>query len=438
MQDLFIDISKYILLFLMIFYTLDGFRALKGNFKNNTTSILYYSQNIWILMLITISDLVLFLNVKSPIYIYFMAFEISLVILIHIIYKVIYKKYNKALLNHQCMLISLGLVMLSRLDQQRAMKQFFIELIVTIITITIPFIIKKFDFWDKLTYFYIILGIIFLVLVLIKGNREYGAKISLSIFGLSIQPNEIVKILFVLFLASYLSKARKIIDYILISLFSIIHIVLLLLSRDLGGASILFVIYILMFFLATHSYLFLIPNILFMGGGLFFAGKILPHVKNRIIAWKDPLSHVTGAGYQVSQSLFAIGSGGIFGTGLNRGMPNKIPVVTKDFIFAAFAEEFGTFFSICLILLYTSCFILIMNLSLQKKDKFQSLVAAGFGLSFGFQLFLSIGGVIKFIPSTGVTMPFISAGGSSILSSFIMFSIIQGMGMKRKDIESYE
>jgi cell division protein FtsW (lipid II flippase) len=175
-----------------------------------------------------------------------------------------------------------------------------------------------------------------------------------------------------------------------------------------------------------------------MFGGLIFAAEHMAHVQKRIAAWKDPISVIDGAGYQVSQSLFAISSGGWFGTGLNKGMPKRIPVVSKDFIFAAICEEYGVIFAICLIFSYISCFILIMNLALQKKDLFRSLIAAGFGLSFGFQIFLSIGGVIKFIPSTGVTLPFVSAGGSSLMASFASFAIIQGMGMKKRKVSENE
>ena len=210
------------------------------------------------------------------------------------------------------------------------------------------------------------------------------------------------------------------------------HIGLLVLSRDLGGASILLVIYLLLFFLATNNYFVLILGAGSMFGGLIFAAQHMAHVQKRIAAWKDPLSVIDGAGYQVSQSLFAISSGGWFGTGLNKGMPQKIPVVSKDFIFAAICEEYGVVFAICLIFSYISCFILIMNLALQKKDMFKCLIAAGFGLSFGFQIFLSIGGVIKFIPSTGVTLPFVSAGGSSLMASFASFAVIQGMSMKKR------
>ena len=205
-----------------------------------------------------------------------------------------------------------------------------------------------------------------------------------------------------------------------------------MLSRDLGGAVILFMIFLLLVYLKTAKLWILVSGGTLVVSGLFIAGKLMAHVQSRISAWVDPISVIDNAGYQVSQSLFAIGTGSWLGSGLTLGMPEKIPVVSKDFIFAAISEELGAVFGICLIFTYVSCIILIMNLAMQKKDTFSSLAAAGFGIAFGFQSFLSIGGVIKFIPSTGVTLPFISAGGSSTIAFFIMFSCIQGMGMKKE------
>jgi cell division protein FtsW (lipid II flippase) len=361
-----------------------------------------------------------------------MMYELILVLGIQIIYNFLYEKFNKALLNHQCMLLSLGLIVLSRLNPERATKQLLIAALATFLTALIPFFNRKFDFWQKLKILYAVLGITALGLVFVGGRTQYGAKISLSLGPVSIQPNEVVKILFVLGLSCALCEAEDWIDKLKLSIVALLHIGLLVISKDLGGASILLVIYLLLFFLAFNSYFVLIGGTAMMVLGFIFVANHMTHVQNRMKAWADPLSVIDGAGYQVSQSLFAIGSGGWFGSGLMNGMPQKIPVVSKDFIFAAICEEFGAVFAICLIFAYVSCFILIMNLALQKKDMFQSLLAAGLGLSFGFQVFLSIGGTIKLIPSTGVTLPFISAGGSSLVSSFVAFAIIQGMGMKKR------
>lgn len=432
MEKIFTLTSRYILIFLIAMYTLNGFSALKNNASKAYTKILYVFQNIWLLLIVVICNLVLYTNSEDDNYIFLMMYELILVLGIQVIYNLLYEKFNKALLNHQCMLLSLGLIVLSRLNPDRASKQLLIAVLATFLTALLPFFIRKFDFWQKLRILYGILGISALGLVFVGGRTEYGAKISLSLGPISIQPNEIVKILFVLGLSCALCEAEDLMDKVKLSVVAFLHIGLLVLSKDLGGASILLVIYLLLFFLAFNSYLVLFGGTACMFLGLIFVATHMTHVQNRIKAWSDPLSVIDGAGYQVSQSLFAIGSGGWIGSGLYKGMPQKIPVVSKDFIFAAICEEFGAVFAICLIFAYVSCFILIMNLALQKKDMFQSLLAAGLGLSFGFQVFLSIGGTIKLIPSTGVTLPFISAGGSSLVSSFVAFAIIQGMGMKKR------
>jgi cell division protein FtsW (lipid II flippase) len=150
-----------------------------------------------------------------------------------------------------------------------------------------------------------------------------------------------------------------------------------------------------------------------------------------VLAWQDPLAVVDDAGYQVSQSLFGIGTGGWLGMGLLHGMPEKIPLVDQDFIFAGISEEFGGAFSICLILICVSCFLMFLNIAMQLRDTFYKLCALGLGTVYGVQVFLNIGGNIKFIPSTGITLPLISYGGSSLLSTMILFSIIQGMYILR-------
>ena len=153
------------------------------------------------------------------------------------------------------------------------------------------------------------------------------------------------------------------------------------------------------------------------------------------MAWSDPFQYIDKEGYQITQSLFAIGTGGWFGTGLYQGEPSKIPVVVEDFIFSAIAEEFGGAFSICLILICVSCFMMFVNIAMQIKNDFYKYTALGLGTLYGFQVFLTIGGAIKFIPSTGVTLPLISSGGSSIVVTIAMFAIIQGMYLLKEDEE---
>lgn len=142
---------------------------------------------------------------------------------------------------------------------------------------------------------------------------------------------------------------------------------------------------------------------------------------------------IDNEGYQICQSLFAIGTGGWFGTGLYQGSPNKIPVVEQDFIFSAISEELGGIFAICLIMVCISCFLMFLNIAMQMKEQFYKLVALGLGTVYAFQVFLTIGGVTKFIPSTGVTLPLVSYGGSSLLATMMLFAVIQGLYILRQD-----
>ena len=153
----------------------------------------------------------------------------------------------------------------------------------------------------------------------------------------------------------------------------------------------------------------------------------------RVQAWKDPWSVIDGEGYQITQSLFSLGRGGLFGLGLFQGAPGDIPKVERDFIFSAVSEEMGLIVALCVIMVSLSCFIMFMNISMRLKDRFYQLAAFGMGILYIFQVFLTIGGDTKFIPLTGVTLPLVSYGGSSIMTTLIMFSIIEGLYIIRQD-----
>ncbi|MBQ5868381.1 MAG: FtsW/RodA/SpoVE family cell cycle protein, partial [Lachnospiraceae bacterium] len=144
-------------------------------------------------------------------------------------------------------------------------------------------------------------------------------------------------------------------------------------------------------------------------------------------------------GYQVTQGLFAMGTGGWFGLGLYQGMPQKIPVVDKDFVFAAISEELGVIYALCLLFICVGCFMQFMIIAVKMQAMFYKLIAFGLGIMYITQVFLTVGGVVKFIPSTGVTLPFVSYGGSSVLATFVLFNIIQGLYiLKRTEEEEYE
>ncbi len=217
-----------------------------------------------------------------------------------------------------------------------------------------------------------------------------------------------------------------------------IHVVILVISKDLGSALIFFVVYVLMVFVATRNPLYLLAGTAGGSAAAVIAYQAFSHVQVRVQAWRDPWSEIDSAGYQITQSLFAIGSGGWFGMGLFQGTPNSIPFVEADFIFSAIAEELGIIFAMCVILVSLSSFIMFMDISMKLKDNFYRLIAFGLGVTYIFQVFLTIGGGSKFIPLTGVTLPLVSYGGSSVLTTLIMFAIIEGLCMVKGDEEKEE
>jgi cell division protein FtsW (lipid II flippase) len=353
--------------------------------------------------------------------------------------RLFYRNISRLLVNNMCMLLSVSFIMLTRLSFDKAMKQFAIVVAAAVITLVIPFVIDRVWQLSRIPWFYGIGGILLLGVVCIAGTSSFGAQLSLGVGDFSIQPSEFVKISYVFFIATMFYRSTDFKTVLIVTAVAAIHVLILVISKDLGSALIFFVAYIFMLFVATGKWIYLLAGI---GGGSLaslLAYQIFDHVKTRVMAWQNPWSDIAGKGYQITQSLFAIGTGGWFGMGLYRGMPKKIPVVEKDFIFSAISEELGAVFALCILFICLGCFLQFMMIASRMQAVFYKLIAFGLGTIYIFQVFLTVGGVTKFIPSTGVTLPLVSYGGSSILSTFIIFGIIQGLYiLKRNEEEEYE
>ncbi len=426
------QISKYIIVLLMAIYTFQCFYVFRHASEEKRKGT-YILQNIFMFLLLFLAFAVICVHTQErEILIFFGAQQIILLAIL-VLYRIIYPGANRLIVNNMCMLLSISFIMLTRLSFDRSVKQFKIVILSVMLTIFIPFFISKWKWFRKLTWVYGGLGIAALSVVMLLGSITNGSKLFYTIAGYTFQPSEFVKIIFVFFVAGMLSKSTDLLQVLLTSIVASVHILILVASKDLGSALIFSVTYIMMLYVASRNFFYLLGGIA-AGVGASVLGYILfAHVRTRIIAWKDPFSVIENQGYQITQSLFAIGTGGWFGMGLYEGAPNKIPVVEADFIFSAISEELGCFFSLCLILICTSCFVMFMNIAMQIRNSFYQLVALGLGIVYGFQVFLTIGGVIKFIPLTGVTLPLVSYGGTSVLTTFIMFAIIQGLYIMRKN-----
>ncbi|MBR1735393.1 MAG: FtsW/RodA/SpoVE family cell cycle protein, partial [Firmicutes bacterium] len=239
------------------------------------------------------------------------------------------------------------------------------------------------------------------------------------------QPSEMVKLFFIFYLASEFSEKLTVKGLILPSVMSCIVILCLVFQKDLGSALIFFMIFMSMLYISTGNAFLISGGFLLFSVACVISYKLFSHVRVRVESWLDPWSDIDAGGYQITQSLFAIGTGGFFGSGLTRGMEDSIPVIERDFIFSAICEEFGVLFAVGLIILVLLMFSRSIRICLQCKNKFLCLLGSSIAVIICFQSFLIIGGVIKLIPLTGVTLPFVSYGGSSMLVSFLMIAILQ-------------
>lgn len=425
--EIITNFSKFSILYMFALYTFDCFSALVPNASERKRNRLYHTQNILMYLILFNANFVLFVNTSDDRYLIMACIEILFLALMLVIYKRVYVNISMCLLNNACMLMAISFITISRLDLDRGFRQFGLAFLALAISSFVPAIISKNQSLREYKWLMAGIGLLALVAVLLLAESEYGAKLSIGFGPISIQPSEFVKLIFVMFVASMLYENTKFSNIMVTSIVAVGFVLLLVICKDLGSAVIFVLTYVFMLFVATGGWYYLILGFGACTGACLVAYKMFSHVQTRVYAWRDPLADVQNKGYQLSQSLFAISSGDWMGAGLMKGMPEKIPVVTKDFIFSAIAEEFGNFFAICLILVYISTFLMIFSIALKVNDRFYKLIVVGFGCVYVVQLFLSLGGVIKFIPATGVTLPFVSYGGSSLMMMMIMQAIVQGI-----------
>lgn len=437
MQQYITELSKYGITGCMVFYILLNFLGLFVRKEGQRALYAVQCMFIFLVQLLCYLDLAVVSGDME--YVYFYLFTQVFLLVVAVMVPMIYEDVNRTLLGGTCMLSGVGLCMIARLSFGRAVRQYIIVLVSLILALLIPYLFSKIRFLKKLTWAYGLLGIAMLSAVLIWSQVTYGAKLSFTITvtlgQITFQPSEFVKILFVFFLAGALWDNVSLGRVALTAVVAGMHVVILVLSRDLGSALIFFVSYVFVVFVATKNYLYLLFG---MAGGstaAYVAYRLFSHVRVRVLAWQDPWTYLDDQSYSITQSLFAIGSGSWFGMGLLQGSPADIPNVMEDFMFSSVCEELGVIFGICIILLEVSLFLLMMKISAQVQDRFYQLIVYGIGIMYIFQIFLTIGGGTKFIPLTGVTLPFISYGGSSVMTSMIMFFIIQAIYIRLRQQE---
>ena len=438
MELFIVEMARYVIILLFALYTFYSFRAFAGHNKQRQNRV-FAAQRTLTLLLHTVMSAILIMENKDIMYVGLWAAEFAFYLIFIKVYQACYKGLSKLVLNNMMMCMMVGFVILGRLASDYAVHQIILAAAAMVLCIFVPLIIEKFRILEKMGWYFAAIGIVFLMLVFVIGVEKYGSRNWISVGGIAIQPSEVVKILYVFFMASLLSQTTKFKHIVIISAVAAVHVVILVAEKDRGAALIYFVTYIFVLYVATTKVQYLGAGL--AGGTLasIVAYHLFSHVKTRVQAWRDPWAEIRGGGYQVAQSLFAIGTGGFIGMGLGKGLPGSVPVVESDFVFSAISEELGGVFAICLIMVYLSSYIMFVNIAMKMKKQFYKLTAFGLSVVFIFQVFLCVGGVTKFIPSTGVTLPLISYGGSSIVTTIIIFSVIQGMYvLNGKEEESLE
>lgn len=294
------------------------------------------------------------------------------------------------------------------------------------------------------------LVLLLLPLLPVIGTEIRGAKIWLRVGGLSLQPGEFAKLGIVAFFASYLAEKRALLSVAtnrlgpfhvpparafapVVSAW-LVSLAVLIFQKDLGLSLLFFGIFVVLLYIATSRLAYVVAGVALFAAGAALASWAFAHVQSRIAIWLDPFAQADGAGYQLVQSLFALGSGGIAGVGWGQGSPNLIPDVQTDFIFSAFGEELGLIGLTALLLCY---FIFIGRgyvIAVRARDDFGTLLAAGLVSVFALQVFVIIGGVTRVIPLTGLTLPFLSYGGSSLLANYVLCALLLRVSADRERV----
>jgi len=371
-----------------------------------------------------------------------------LAVLAHVVRRRTASAADPVLLPTAFLLNGLGLVMMRRMDYVEGDTDFAAsQTIWTVVGVgafvATLFLIRDAGILDRYRYLIGFSAIILLLLPAVVGTEVNGARLWLRFGGLSFQPGELAKLALVAFFASYLAEYRPLLTVATSRLGPIpvpaarafgpilvtwgISLVVLVFERDLGLSLLIFGLFVSMLYVATGRGAYPILGGLLFGGGAFAAWTLFGHVQTRVEAWLTPYKDPSGDGFQILQSMYALAAGGLFGTGWGEGLSgvaSRFPEMQNDFIFSVFGEELGLLGTTAIIL----CFLILtargFSIALRTRDDFQTLLAMGLTVVFGLQVFVIVGGVTRLIPLTGLTLPFMSAGGSSLVANYILVALL--------------
>lgn len=335
MANIIIQVSKYLIIILMAAYTFSCFSIFTRSYEDEENKVLI-RQDVLLFMIQITAFIAMYFATQDLRMMFIYGALAVIVMAVILLYNLIYPNVSRLVVNNMCMLITAGMIMITRLSTQSkspygiAIRQLVFVVVGIVFGLIVPVLIRKMTFLENWTYIYAAVGGAALLIVALFAATLGGAKLSFNIGPVSLQPSEFVKILFVFFVAASLNKSTEFKNVVVTTAIAAAHVLILVLSTDLGAALIYFIVYLVMLYVATRQPLYAIAGVAAGCGAAVIGYHLFSHIKVRVAAWQDPFAAYSEGGYQIAQSLFAIGSGGWFGTGLFRGQPDTIPVAETD------------------------------------------------------------------------------------------------------------
>ena len=371
---------------------------------------------------------------------------VAIFLVLHVVVRVFLRQADPYLLPLTALLAAVGLTEIFRIRPALALLQGQWLLVGALLFVLTVVIVRDHTRLDRYRYLIGAVGLALLVLTSVAGTTVNGAKLWIHAFGMSIQPSEFAKLAIVIFLAGYLNDKKVLLSvptrHVLrvpvpatkyfgpLLVMWVLSLVMLVFMKDFGMSLLFMAVFVALLYMATARGVYVV-----IGGGLFalaaaLAVWLVPHVNDRFSVWLDPWAKAETTGYQLLQSLFTIADGGVLGAGFGRGFllyNNRQPVVPDlqtDFIFTAIANEMGLLGAVAVVLCFLLFFWRGIRIATLAPDGFSKLLAAGLATAFGLQSFIILGGVTRLIPLTGITLPFVSYGGSSITANLVLVALL--------------
>ena len=367
---------------------------------------------------------------------------IALFVVAHLAVRKFAPEADPTLLPLVAFLTGFGFMMISRLDRDLARVQAVWALVGVVAFVVTLAVVKRIRTLERYRYTFLLLGVLALILPLFPGVGEEinGARLWVRFGPLNFQPGEAAKVLLVIFFAAYLVDKRELLKegtrrigrmslpdpkYLgpLLLAWSA-SVLIMVRQKDLGSSLLFFAVFTAMLYITTERVSYLLVGLVLFLGGATIAYHLFNHVQERVATWRNPWPVSQSTGFQLVQSLFAFGSGGFSGAGLGLGNPKTIPNVATDFVFSAIGEELGLIGGVAVIVAVMLMCGSGYRIAVQSERPFSKLFAAGLTTIIGLQTFVIIGGVTRVIPLTGVTLPFVSYGGSSLVANFVIIALL--------------